>query len=319
VTQVLITIDTELSALLFQRGADADANFKASIEGQTNRGAFGIGWQMDRLEAHDLKGVFFVDPMPALVYGPDIVARIVKPIVARGHDVQLHIHTEWLEWAEHEPVKARGQNIGDFGIDDQKVLIACARDLLMAAGAPAPIAFRAGNYGADDDTLRALAALGIKWDASFNPAFRGAPCRIRLTPDAIDPVAYCGVNVLPVADIFDRPGHIRHAQVCALSSREMAAALDHAAETARPAFAVVTHSFEMLSRDRQRPNHTVMGRFEMLCRHIASRPELSIAGFADLAADVSDQVAGERLPPDCLRTFGRMVEQGAATLRYERL
>ena len=273
---------------------------------------------MDRLEAFDLKGVFFVDPMPALVYGPDIVARIVEPIVARGHEVQLHIHTEWLAWSAHAPVKARGQNVGDFDLGEQKALIAFARDLLMTAGAPASIAFRAGNYGANDDTLRALTATGIAWDSSFNPAYRGAPCRIDLTDDAIDPVTRCGVKELPVAAIFDTPGHIRHAQICALSSREMAAALTHAADTRRPAFAIVTHSFEMLSRDRKRPNRAVMRRFEAICRHIADSKTLVSAGFADLPDAVPDQVAGERLAPDRLRTFARQVEQAVATLRYER-
>jgi peptidoglycan/xylan/chitin deacetylase (PgdA/CDA1 family) len=319
VTQVLITIDTELSALLFQRGVDADANYMASIEGRTAQGAFGIGWQMDCLEAHRLKGVFFVDPMPALVYGPDIIARIIEPIVARGHEVQLHIHTEWLAWAGHAPVKARGQNIADFAFEDQTLLIARARDLLVTAAAPAPIAFRAGNYGADDNTLRALAALGIAWDSSFNAAYRDAPCRIGLTDGAIDPLMHCGVKELPVGGIIDRPGHVRHAQICALSSHEMTAALDHAAETGRPAFVIVTHSFEMLSRDRQRPNRVVMDRFEALCRHVANRKTLTIAGFADLSGDLPDQPSGERLPSDRFRTFVRIAEQAVATLRYERL
>jgi hypothetical protein len=318
VTQVFITIDTEMSALLFQQGADATANFLASVEGETKHGAFGIGWQMDRLEASGLKGVFFVDPMPALVYGPDVVARIVGPIIARGHEVQLHIHTEWLAWSVNAPVKARGQNLADFDRDDQTVLIAFARELLMAAGAPAPIAFRAGNYGANDDTLRALAATGIAWDSSFNPAYRHAPCRIALTDNAIDPIRHCGVNELPVAGIFDTPGHIRHAQICALSTREMATALTHAADTGRPAFAIVTHSFEMLSRGRRRANRAVMRRFEAMCRHIAASESLVCAGFADLPDDIPDMVAGERLPPSRLRTFARHVEQAVATLRYER-
>jgi hypothetical protein len=316
VTKVLITIDTELSAGLFQHGFDAAANFAASIAGNTTRGDVGIDWQMDRLDAHGLTGVFFVDPMPALVYGPDVITRIVVPIVARGHEAQLHIHTEWLEWAQNAPVAARGRNVADFTLADQITLIECARDLLVAAGAPQPIAFRAGNYGANDDTLRALAQLGIAWDASFNPTYRGAPCAIDLPADTIDPLIRFGVGELPVAAIFDRPGQLRHAQICALSTREMTAALHHAAATQRPAFAIVSHSFEMLSRDRQRPNRAIMARFEHLCRTIAAHPGLTSSGFAGLDLPAASNGA-THLAPSLWRTAVRHAEQAMASLRYE--
>jgi hypothetical protein len=319
VTQVLITIDTELSPLLYQQGADADVNFSASIDGRTDSGVFGIGWQMDRLEASGLKGVFFIDPMPALVYGPGVIARIVGPIRDRGHDVQLHIHTEWLTWALDPPVTARGSNIGDFSLADQIALIGYARDALMAAGAACPLAFRAGNYGADDDTLRALATLGIKWDSSFNVPYIGAPCAIGLSKDVIEPLRHLSVNELPVAGIHDAPGHVRHAQICALSAREMKDALDHAVLIGQSAFAIVTHSFEMLSRDRKRANPVVMRRFDALCRHIARDARLISAVFADLPAPRHDsEGVGERLPPNLGRTTARVAEQAMATLLYER-
>jgi hypothetical protein len=212
---------------------------------------------------------------------------------------------------------ARGRNIADFNFDDQVTLIGCARDLLVAAGAPRAVAFRAGNYGANDTTLRALATLGIAWDASFNPAYRGAPCDIGLPADTIDPLQRLGIAELPVAAIYDRPGQLRHAQICALSSREMTAALHHAAATGRPAFAIVSHSFEMLSRDRQRPNRAVMTRFEHLCHMIASHPDLTSSGFAGLAPPAASTGA-TRLAPSRWRTALRHAEQALASLRYER-
>src|SRR3546814_1290826 len=122
-------------------------------------------------------------PMPALVYGPKIIAEIVRPIVARGHEVQLHIHTEWLRFARFNPAgKLTGRNIGDFPLSAQKKLIGLARDILVSAGAPEPIAFRAGNFGANDDTLRALAALGFRFDSSFNAAWHGRGCANTLDP-----------------------------------------------------------------------------------------------------------------------------------------
>jgi hypothetical protein len=314
VTKIFITCDTELSAALFQSGSDADDNFARSIDCD----GWGVAWQMDRLDAADLTGVFFVDPMSALVYGTDVIAQIVQPIVARGHDVQLHLHPEWLAWAKDQPVgERRGRSICDFGFEDQLTLLTLARQLLVDAGAPPPVAFRAGNYGANDDTLRALATLGIQWDASFNPIYVGASCDIGLSKDQVDPVERLGVTEMPVSAIEDRPGHLRHAQICALSAAEMHAALSHAAATKRPAFSIVTHSFEMMSRDRKRPNKRVIARYEAMCAAIAADPALDSAGFTglDLAPAATPP---SRLGPSYVRTGVRMVEQVVDTMLYER-
>ncbi|WP_019831367.1 polysaccharide deacetylase family protein [Sphingomonas sp. PR090111-T3T-6A] len=320
-THVLISVDTELSAGRRARGQGVRENFESSILGRCPAGDFGIGWQMDCLDHHGLKGVFFVDPMPALVHGEQVVADIVGPIRARGHEVQLHIHTEWLRWANSSPVAGRlGHNIGDFDLDDQTRLLSLARDLLVRAGAPQPIAFRAGNYGADDNSLRALAALGVAWDTSVNPAYLGGDCRISVAQGQVGAVEKEGVSLLPVSGFFDRPRHFRPAQICAASGMEMRAALLHAAETGQPAFVIVTHSFEMLSRDRQRPNRSVMARFDSMCRTIADHPSLRTSGFADL--DRSEVLGGdrqqERLPANLLRTGLRFADQLIGTWRYER-
>lgn len=324
-TRALITIDTELSAGRQAQGMAVDANYDSSFTGLIDGKSFGVGWLMERMAAHGIKGVFMVDPMPGLVHGPEIVERMVQPILAGGHDVQLHIHTEWLEWAKESPVEGRtGRNIGDFSLEDQVTLIGWARDALVRAGAPAPNAFRAGNFGANDDTLRALERLGLQWDSSFNADYAGRECRIALPRAMIDPVLAGRVAEAPVAGIFDRPGHFRPAQICALSAAEMVQALDHAAATGAHSFVTVTHSFEMMSRDRTRPNLAVMKRCEALCRAIADHPGVRPALFADLpvppARDGIREGAGlpTRLPPNRLRTWSRMAQQAWANWRYER-
>lgn len=321
-TRILITVDTELSALFHQREVALATNFASSINGECEDGHFGIGWQMDRMRAHGLKGVFFVDPLPSLVYGEAWLADVVGQIISHGHEVQLHIHTEWLAWAKGSPVGGRqGQNLADFCLEDQRVLLGIAIDLLIQAGAPRPTAFRAGNYGADDNSLRALAELGLIWDSSVNAPYLGGACRIDLSADQVGAIERHGIIEVPVAGLYDRAAQVRPAQICALSAREMRSALSHAADNQHTSFVIVTHSFEMLSRDRKRANHAVIARFEAMCKAIADDPRLVSAGFNTLdpvALTRSVSPPPDRLGPNHLRTFARMAEQALATWRYER-
>ena len=319
-TALLITVDTELSSSLHQRGVSLADNVSRSIWAEARGQAHGIGWQMDMLERYALKGVFFLDPMPALVHGADFLAPIVEAIESRGHEVQMHIHTEWLAWAKDSPIGGRqGRNIGDFSLDDQIALLSLARTLLEQAGAPSITAFRAGNFGANDDTLRALAAIGVAWDSSVNPAYLGRECSITADPAQIGALRLQGVVELPVSGIHDRPGHFRPAQICAMSAAEMRAGLRHAAREGQDAFTVVTHSFEMLSRDRQRPNAMVKARFVALCREAARLQKVRGVGFRDLSPAMADDSppSQTRVCPSRIRTGLRLAQQAWATWRYE--
>ena len=199
---------------------------------------------------------------------------------------------------------------------DQATLLGWGRDLMERLGAPKIRAFRAGNFGADDATIAALDQLGILWDSSFNPAFAGDACRISLPADSIDPVGIGAVTQMPVSGIWASPGQFRPAQICALSSREMGEALRHAADTQRPCFNIVTHSFELLSRDRQRPNRTVMRRFVAMCEAIAAQENLASGHFADVPETA--ETPPTRLSANRWRTALRHGEQALATIFYER-
>lgn len=317
-TRAIISFDTELSAGLYQRGVDARANFESSILGRCREGDFGIYFQMDMLERHGLKGVFFVDPMPALVHGRGVIEAIVGPIVQRGHEVQLHLHTEWLAFARFNPAgRLTGRNIGDFPLAAQKKLIVFARDTLVAAGAPRPVAFRAGNFGANDDTLRALANLGFAFDSSFNGAWAGHGCEISLDPGNLGMRIHQGLCEVPVGGLLDRANRFRPAQLCAMSEEEMRDALDHSAASGAIQFSAFSHSFELLSRDRAVPNRLAIERMEALCRAVADDPRVSSGGFATLPAPPSRPGRIPAAAPKPLRTLRRVVEQGIGHLAHE--
>ena len=293
----------------------------SSIFGACASGSFGITHQMDQLEEYGLTGVFFVDPLSSMLFGQELLNDIVEPILARGHEVQLHIHTEWLEFLPDNPAgNLLGQNLGDFPLDTQIMLLGLAEEKLQAAGAPPSIAFRAGNYGANDDTLRALHRLGIAYDSSFNASYLDEGCQITLPERTTVLTEKLGTKILPVGAIMDTPTTQRHAQVCALSSWEMHDALDHCGISEQPHFVTVTHSFELLSRDRMRVNAAVRARFESMCRHIDDHPELECGTFRQLAmASEEFPIANaELLPPFLIRRLTRIGKQALYRLVIER-
>lgn len=310
-TRVLLTIDTELTWRHFARGACWRDNLALSFD----PAGVGVPYQLQALRRHRLKACFFVDPMPALVYGIDPVRAMIEPILAAGQEVQLHLHSFWHDLAGGRRDSARFE-LTQFDSGEQRALIATARDLLVEAGAPAPIAFRSGSYAADAGTIAALAALGLRYDSSHNGADHPWPSALPLDPAVIDPVAIGGVIEVPVTQIRRGEG-LRPFQICALSTQEMEAALRHADRRDHPVVTIVGHSFELASRDGSRVNALVRGRFDRLCAFLgAHRMEMPMATFADLA-DIETAARSEPLPEQPLRTARRLVEQAWGNARYE--
>lgn len=321
-TTVYITIDTEYSSGLANGPGPGDRadNFARSIACLTPDGPEGITYKLKLLEEHGQKAVFFVDPMPALLWGVAAIEDIVAPIMQAGQDVQLHCHTEWLALAgSANPLGQRtGGNIKDFSFEDQCTLLEWARDTLMAAGAPKPVAFRAGNYGADDNTLRALAAIGLRYDSSHCPALVGTGASaISLGTQDQHPILSKGIVEVPVGSIATLGGGLRHAQITALSLREMLAAVRHARDADIPSFTLVSHSFELINRTTLSVNRVVRRRFAGLIRDLAAMRGVETGTYsATPPLHTGHHLAPNPLPASSLRTGIRVAEQLVSNTLY---
>jgi hypothetical protein len=314
-TPVFLTIDTELMWRHHAAGLEPGEVVRRSLD----PAEVGVAWQLERLAAHELKACFFVDPMPALVYGLDPIKRVVGAIRDSGQEVQLHLHPNWAgaKLGDRGEAHARFELV-DYDRDEQQALIRGAVELLVAAGAPAPIAFRAGSYAANDDTVEALADLGFAYDSSHNGADHPHLSALRLPTRQIAPVAHCGLTEVPVTVIEDRAGRLRQFQICALSIAEIEAALSHALEEGHGAVTIVSHSFELANRLGTRANAVHVRRFEALCALLrAARDVLPTCHFADrpkLVLDGPDAPLG----PSLWRTGLRNAEQAWSNWIEER-
>ncbi|PKP63980.1 MAG: hypothetical protein CVT85_12710 [Alphaproteobacteria bacterium HGW-Alphaproteobacteria-7] len=321
-TRVFITIDTEYSSGLYSGPGPADRaeNYARSIACITPSGPAGLSHKLELLAQYGQKAVFFVDPMPALVWGVAAIEDIIGPIIDAGQDVQLHCHTEWLGLAGSANPLASGRtgnNIADFPLDEQCEVLRFARDTLIAAGAPAPVAFRAGNYGADDDTLRALAQLGIAYDSSHCPALNDGECRISLGPEHRDPLRHMGMIEVPTGAIATIGGGQRHAQITALTLAEMLAAIRHARDSGRESFTLVSHSFELINRRSLAVNRIVRRRFNGLVKALVAMRGVETGTFAHNPPPLpKSSMPSEPLPASPVRTGMRMAEQLVSNTLY---
>jgi peptidoglycan/xylan/chitin deacetylase (PgdA/CDA1 family) len=313
-THVLLTIDTELT---WRHCGAGRGGWRDNLALSYDPAGVGVPYQLAMLRKYGLKACFFVDPMPALVHGIEPVRAMVEPILAAGQEVQLHLHSFWADLANGRRDAARFE-LTEFDAAEQEALIAKARDLLIEAGAPDPIAFRSGSYAADAHTLAALRRLGLRYDSSHNGADHPWPSALPLDPALIDP-AECGdVIEIPVTQIRRRDGGLRPFQLCALSTQEMRAALRHAGANGHPVVTIVGHSFELASRDGRRVNALVRRRFDQLCAFLDRHREiLTTSSFAELPF-LEPQRRSEPLPAHRVRTGRRLVEQAWGTARYER-
>lgn len=289
--KVLITIDTETHPIA--EGWKRDrlvADMKRDVYGQIDDHAVGLEYQLSTLSKQGLKASFFVESLFAAVpeVGEQPLRDIVGAITSVGHDVQLHPHPEWIPHVPDLDVPHRSHLLCRYSLEEQAAIMRYASRRLEEAGAPRPIAFRAGGFAANTDTLLALERCGVRYDSSYNRSYVGDRCGLAQPKFVGHLTDYNGVQELPVAVFQDFMGHFRPAQICACSADEMIHALVSAEAAGWDFFVIVSHSFEMIAR-RRHPSKPpvirwdVVERFERLCQFLSANAErFPTIRFADL-------------------------------------
>jgi hypothetical protein len=273
-TRVLLTVDTALSWSAHARGESWNENLAG----------LGVPRLLDLLRDHGLKACFFVDPMPALVYGIEPIRLMVEPILAAGQDVQLHLHPVWQSVAEGVAEGARF-DLTCYDSEDQLDLIETARELLVEAGAPSPVAFRSGGYAADVRTLAALLQAGLRFDSSHDRSRHPQPSALPLEPDMAGPADLGGLIEVPVTF-----------QLGAIPGDEVETGVHRVLRAGQPLVTLAGDSFELAAGD---------DRFERLWVFLAGQADLlPTIHFTDL--EPASMASVHRLPPQSWSGARRM-------------
>ena len=311
--EVFITVDVEVWC---DGWTDIDNKFPEAfrryIYGPTRHGNFGLPYQVDLLNSHGLKGVFFVEPLFSTRFGPAPLAEIVTILNAAKQEVQLHLHTEWVDESLNpllDNVTKKRQHLLYFSLEEQDALTRIGRRLLLDAGAPPINAFRAGSFAFNKDTLPALALNGIKFDSSYNASMFGIDSGVLPGTLAVDPFFCDEVYEYPMTVFQDGSGRLRHAQIAACSYLELEGLLWKALDAGNKAFILLSHNFELMNQKKDRPDWVAVRRFDKLCAFLdKNRDCFSVRGFHGLEPQIG---LGDhkQLTSPRWKTINRMVEQ----------
>jgi hypothetical protein len=330
---VFITIDTECS----MGGALDDSHSQPvsperSVVGRIGSCYYGTPLIMDILERNGLRGTFFIEVLASHVVNQQQMADAYGEIVARGHDVQLHLHPVYHYYRllrqgliTNDQLPQNMDLIGTLPLSAQLQLLREGIDLAQKLTGRTPIAFRAGCFGASTSTLVALAEVGIEYDSSFNAVYLGKTCLIDAHQPTNIPWRAGRVWEIPITNFETGIGWLRGLKpldVVAVSWPEMKQVLDSAGRLNLQTVVFILHSFSFLKRkDLQfrtiRPDHLVIRRFEALCDFLGKNSKrLHVRTFAERPQISSSSGSGNFPKLGSLLPLCRKLVQGVNRLYW---
>ena len=308
---IYITVDTETWCNGWDNiDAKFPQAFKNYIYGPTKNGDYGLPFQLKILNEYGLKGVFFVEPLFSKRFGHDALQEVVGLIQEANQSVELHLHPEWTDESRQvifQDIKEKREHLKFFSYEQQCTLISLGIELLKDVGCENPIAFRAGSFGANNDTFNAVKACGLAIDSSYNYCIED--CDMTAFNDIHQPVEHNGIIEAPMSTFIDGTGKRRHAQLTACSFAELKASMEQAYQQQWHSYVLLSHSFELLKPDFSDRDKCVVKRYEKLCAYLAdNKDKFRTCFFTDMQINQQGEAA-EVLHVGKFPTLARYYEQ----------
>ena len=263
-TRVYFTVDVECAEeRVIGSGRQPPLGYDLRVWGRfdNRRSELGIGLIMNELEACGMQGTFYTEALGSHFFGHEGLREVCDTMLERGHDVQLHLHPTQREALIKDGVAPDPDNISAYSVDEQTRLLLEGIELLAAAGVPREqlVSFRAGHYGANNDTWLAMKEAGLKLSSSYNPCYFDLNCamRSRNAKAGLFEAEVDGVWELPITNFLQPDGSFRHMQITAVSLDEMVRCLRQSRAMGVRHISLVSHSFEFFHIDSvpQRRGH----------------------------------------------------------------
>jgi hypothetical protein len=136
-----------------------------------------------------VKAVFFASVFECCRFNKNTIRDVIQHIDSQGHDIQLHTHPFWCYGREH---------MWQYSLSEQIDIISHGCELLKEWTGRYPVAHRAGAYGINQNTLKALRENDIFIDSSMFHRYDN--CKVTWSINEI--VKKEGIVEVPVTGFF---------------------------------------------------------------------------------------------------------------------
>lgn len=324
---VFITFDVECS----MGGAWQDPSLKPiaprlGMMGEYGQSRLGVPLICDILKRSNLNATFFLEPFNEDLGYPGETEPVARYLIESEQDVQLHVHPNHVHYGLYRSGKPhqRTDQMADLSCERQREIIVAGADLLESWTGTRPIAFRAGNMGASEETLAALTGAGLWIDSSYTFPYVGGQCRFVET-ERYNGSKWYG-DVLEVAlSAYQQPKvpglhPAKPVDLMGSSFEECRDAVQMICDAGGDAV-LILHSFSLFKvRDKQyndgKLNRIVTRRFEKFCQWLDdNRKNYPPRTFSDLGRLVRDEGYQPKTVAPCtiqkpLRALTRKFVQG---------
>lgn len=294
---VFITVDVEHSiGGAFESDEYKPVGNEKRIFGNIGDKSYGIPLIMDIADSYLIPVTFFVEVLNKYYFGEQETRTVCRYIIDRGHDVQLHLHPNFLNFQTSDPKKRYFSDLlSDRSRQEQTELIGEGKELLAKYGVSSPIAYRAGNFAADRTTLGALSENGFLIDSSYNRAYYRAARKIN-DHDLNDVTQIDGIWEFPITNFLEavpfRRKRFKPLDINGVSYREILHLLKQAKAHGLQNITIVMHSFSFLRPSDVQYNKVaiqqhVIRKFQRLCSFLRDNiHDFNVRSFGSL--DSSD-------------------------------
>ena len=307
---VYITFDVECSM-----GGAWDGVFRPIPPSRGMMGLYGdrqlgIPLITDILARSGLTATFFLEPFNAELGYEGQTEPVCEYLLDRGQDIQLHVHPNHYTYGQFKASLAhkRTDDLDDLEPAGQQALLAEGIDRLHRWTGRWPAAFRAGNMGASEETLKQLPAVGIRIDSSYTFPYAGGQCRFGADDLYNGSKWYGDVLELALSGFYQRrlPG-LHPAKpldlmgICFGECRDAIRRICGAGADA----VLILHSFSLFKvRNQQydggKLNRIVAARFRRLCEWLATNAsEFPTYVLSQLADAIEGQRYEAKAVPPC--------------------
>ena len=284
-------------------GAWEDARLSAvppsrGMMGQYGDRRLGVPLITEILRHNGLAATFFVEPFGEEQGYPGQAEPVATHLLEHGQDIQLHVHPCYRYFALHQqslPCPLT-DDMADLTAQQQTDLLSAGCERLLRWTGKRPVAFRAGNMAASEQTLPHLADAGIRIDSSYCFPFAGGQCRFKADDPYNGSKWYNQVLEVALSGFYQpsAPGlhPAKPLDLVGVSFEECREAVGRINQAGADAV-LILHSFSLfkvrnVQYDGGRLNRVVARRFRRLCQWLARRAnDLPVRTFSQLAEVIS--------------------------------